>query len=138
MKRPSPSTNIKNQGSLSEAPRYLEALLKSQDSDSYVIITHEASGHFLQFSPGENIIQMDFPVITKKQRDKSDVIKESCSKLGLVLKVTNGTDGSMFYDWDMSGTPEEMCKIIIQVFSEAFGTKPEDNFVFEHDEYLII
>ncbi len=138
MKRPSPSTNIQNHGNLSATPRYLEALLKSQDSDSYVIITHAESGQFLQFTAGENTVQMDFPVFTKNQEEKSELVKETCSSLGLVLKVTRGSDGSMFYDWDLSGSSENMSKIITQVFGKSFGTKPEDDYIFEHDEYLTI
>ena len=131
------STSAGSQGVLSDAPRYLEALLKSDDPHAFLIITHEPSGDFLQFTAGTNTVQMDFPLITEQQKNKAELIKNTCSNLDLVLERNKGRDGSEFYDWNLSGTPEEMFKIIAPVFILAFGAKADDVIEFQHDGLTI-
>ncbi len=131
------STSPGSQAVLSDVPRYLEALLKSDDPHAFLIITHESSGDFLQFTAGENIVQMDFPLITEQQKSKAEKLKSTCSSLGLVLEEYTGSDGSKFYDWNLSGNPEEMFKIIAPVFIQAFGVKSEDVISFEYDGLTI-
>ena len=133
----SQSTTSGSQGILSDVPRYIDALLKSNDPHAFLIITHESSGHFLQFTTGENNVQMDFPVITEQQKIKAEKLKTACSNLDLVLEENTGTDGSKFYDWNLSGTPEEMFKIIAPVFIHAFGAKADDVIEFQHDGLTI-
>jgi len=124
-------------GIISDIPRYLEALLKSDDPHAFLIITRESSGDFLQFTAGENIVQMDFPLITEQQKNKAEQLKNICSNLGLVLEEHAGTDGSKFYDWNLSGNPEEMFKIIAPIFIRVFGAKSDDVIRFDHDGITI-
>jgi hypothetical protein len=131
------NTSAGSQGILSDVPRYIEALLKSDDPHAFLIITHDSSGDFLQFTATENIVQMDFPLITEQQKSKAEKLKTTCSSLGLVLEENTGTDGSKFFDWNLSGTPEEMFKIIAPVFIQAFGAKADDAIEFQHDGLTI-
>lgn len=121
------------QGVLSDIPRYLEALLKSDDPHAFLVITYESSGDFLQFTAGENTVQMDFPVITKQQKSKAEEIKNTCSSLGLTLEENTGSGDEKFYDWNLGGTSYEMSSTIATALNQAFGVKPEDQLIFQHD-----
>ena len=127
------STAEATQGTLSDIPRYLEALLKSDDPHAFLVITHESSGDFLQFTAGEDTIQMDFPVITEQQKSKAEEIKNTCSSLGLTLEENAGSGGEKFYDWNLSGTPYEMSATIATVLKQTFGVNPQNQLIFQHD-----
>lgn len=133
LKSPPPIPSAKSKGVLADLSLYLSALLESDDPYAFLIVTHESSGDFLQFTAGDNSAQMDFPLITEQQKNKADKIKSTCSNLGLVSEENNGSDGSEFYDWNLTGSPDEMSKIISSVFAQAFGVKSEDQLIFEHD-----
>ncbi len=120
-------------GVLSDTPKYLEALTISDDPHSFLVITHTPSDEFIQFSAGNNIVQMDYPLITEQQNSNAKQLKKICSGLGLVLEENTGTDGSKFYDWNLTGSAEEMFEIIAQVFIEVFGAKSKDVMFFQHD-----
>ena len=125
-------TSITNQGTLSDIPRYIGALLESDIPGAFLIITHESSGDFLQFTARENTIQMDFPLITEQQKKKSNKLKVVCSELGLKLEENTGSDGSKFCDWNLRATPEEMSRIITSVFIQTFESKEEDHLIFQY------
>ena len=130
MKSPSPIPSAKSKGVLADLSLYLSALLESDDPYAFLIVTHESSGDFLQFTAGDNTVQMDFPLITEQQKNKAEKIKATCSNLGLVLEENKGSEGSEFYDWNLTGSPDEMSKIISSVFTQAFEVKEDDSMEF--------
>lgn len=95
-----------------------------------LIVTHESSGDFLQFTGGDNFVQMDYPLITEQKKNKAEKIKTTCSKLGLVLEENKGSEGSDFYDWNLTGSPDEISKIIFSVFTQTFEVKEDDSLEF--------
>lgn len=135
--RPTPfpdfADGFSDSGVLSDTPKYLEALMQSDDPDSFLVITHTPSDEFLQFTAEDDVVQMDYPLITEQQQSKAEILKKICANLGLVLEENSGTDGSKFYDWNLTGNTEEMFQIIAPVFIQAFGAKADDVLFFQHD-----
>ena len=120
-------------GVLSDTPKYLEALINSDDPHSFLVVTHTPSDEFIQFSAGANNVQMDYPLITEQQKANAKQLKKICEELGLVLEENTGTDGSNFYNWNLTGSAEDIFEIIAPVFIQAFGAKSEDVMFFQHD-----
>ncbi len=123
-------------GVLADTPKYLEALMKSDDPHSFLVVTHTPSDEFLQFTAEDNVVQMDYPLITEQQKNKSEMLREICNSLDLELELTTGSDGSKFYDWNLTGDAEEMFQAIAPIFIQAFGAKADDVVFFQHDGLL--
>ena len=130
------TSSVKNgvRGSLSAA---ISGLLHSARPDAFLVVQIRGTDDFLQFTAVPGSVQMDFPLVTERQRKLRTTVEEVCATLGLSRIVNKGTDGSEFLDYDLSGSPESITGIIRQVLDGVFDASADEHLVFHIERYSL-
>jgi hypothetical protein len=100
-------------------------LAESRASDAFLVVTVRATGDFIQFTAAAGAVQLDFPLITPRQRQLQRKLEEACAELGLTRTVNSGTDGSRFLDYDIDGAPEEIAETVRALLRRVFAVNSE-------------
>ena len=125
------STTTCYQGGFDDIPSFFQKLMHAQTHNAFLIIQVTDSPDFLQFTAGDEILQMDYPLITDDQKRNARQLSSVCERLGLPSRKNTGTDGSEFLDFDITGTPEEMSLIVQKVFESVFGVSKDQQLTFK-------
>lgn len=116
-----PRKKIISNGKFVDVVDKFNVLLNSQPSVTSLIITIKGKEDFIQFSRDSKKVEMDYPLVTERQKNNENKYKDICSQIGLELRETTGSDGSLFLDADVSSEPEVLAAITKKIFSSVFG-----------------
>ena len=109
----------------------INRLLEAEASDAFLVVSIRSTGDFIQFTAIPGTVQMDFPLITRRQQELRSKFEEACSALGLVQSVNSGSDGADFLDYDISGSPESIASAVREVLRGVFGVESDSELAFE-------
>ena len=90
---------------------HIEGLMASPRQDSFLIVTVKGTEEFIQFTSDQTGVQLDFPIITARQRTKEQSFRETAKKQGLAVIESKGSDGSRFLDINIEGSPSEVSQV---------------------------
>jgi len=125
-----PRSNYSETGQVSELSKYFDLLQNSTPSYNTLIISAETTKDFLQFSRYENNIELDFPLVTEKQKALEMKFREACERLSLTVRETSGTDGARFLDVDLPSDISERVKITEKILTDVFGINENGELKF--------
>ena len=120
-------------GTLADVQRHLERLLKASDPHAFLVIELQGTTHFLQFTANAGAIEMDYPLVSKEQRQREDVLRTFCTGAGLRLRQTQGSDGTQFLDCDLPHDIAPAAAIVRRALEELFGATSTTQFLFSGD-----
>jgi hypothetical protein len=109
------------------------ARLMQSASQTLLIVHVPHTEDFLQLSATPKSAQIDFPLITDRQRALEPKIREAAAALHLNFHETRGSDGSRFLDCDFSGSPREIAHTCRQLLTRVFGISEDAPLTFESD-----
>ncbi|MBL0350425.1 MAG: hypothetical protein IPP68_08620 [Elusimicrobia bacterium] len=125
-------------GGFSDIPRFVGKLAKEKTYDPFLIVTIENTDHFIQFRSTPDGIEIDFPLITDRQKSREEVIRSAGKDLKLRLDVNKSADGAdSFLDFYLKSTPEELSRVILIFFQKVYGAKGNERLVFETGGYWV-
>lgn len=117
---------------------YFLKLKEANNNDSFLIITIDGTDDFIQFKNIDGEYEVDFPLVTERQKSKEPAIKKACDKLGLKLQENYSTDKKdKFLDIYLKISPNKLSDIVKNLFIEVFGTTSSTAYVFEWSELEI-
>jgi len=108
-------------GKFRHLPQRFSELINGIPKIESLIIGIGTTDDFIQFSRDATVIELDFPLITERQKELEDDYRKICSDLGIDLIETTGSDGSRFLDADVPTDPEDLARI-----SQTFLTRLYD------------
>ena len=109
----------------------VSGLLASTADDAFLVVNISGSPDFVQMSAYQGSAELDFPQVTDRQRKLRPKIEEVCRELGLSLRVTRGTDGAEFLDYDLPGDAEQISAMLRRILSEVFGATQTSELEFQ-------
>jgi hypothetical protein len=104
--------------------------MQSSAPDAFLVVTVRPTGDFVQFAAVAETVQLDFPLITARQREIQPSLEEVCAELGLIRTVNSGTDGSQFLDYDIAGSPEEIADTVRAILRRVFAVESDADLSF--------
>ena len=120
------------EGNSSDLQGIIKKLMYSINEGSYVIVKVSDTESFLQFTGDKKGIQLDFPMLTEvQQQHKNNIIKVG-NDLGLLLIENKGTDGSLFLDFNIHGSAEQISEIIKTFLTEVFKAGETSKLTYEY------
>ena len=119
-------------GRASDIPSLVERVMLSPAEDAYLIINIHQDSAFMQMTGDENGVQLDFPLITPRQRSLEGRIREAATRLGLEAFDVDGSDDARFLDVEVNGEPRVVGAACAEVFREVFGEAADAELIFEH------
>lgn len=119
-------------GNPSELEPRIARLMQSH-SQTFLIVRIAGTDDFLQLTAARNGAQIDFPMITDRQRALESKVREAAAELQLSFRETKGTDGSRFLDCDFQGTSHDVTLTCRRLLTRVFGATDDAGLVFESD-----
>jgi hypothetical protein len=106
-------------------------LMNSTSDNAFLIVGMENSEDFLQMTGGPTGVQLDFPMITDRQKSLESRIRESAARQGLSVQENRGS-GDLFLDIDIKGEPGHIAAVCRRFIAEVFGAA-HGTFRYEYD-----
>ena len=119
-------------GYVFDIPRYVARLMRSVDEHAFLIIKIAHSVDFLQLTGDARRVQIDFPLITPRQRGFEGRISGIASREGLAAVENQGSDGSRFLDIYVEGTPPSVAATCSKLLREVYTVSGDTELVFQH------
>ena len=123
--------NLKRPLKLSDTHFLLDRLYEINSPDAFLTITIAGSDDFIQMQLfNKNELEIDFPMITERQRTHEDAVKSLCIQKGLPVTERFGTDGSRFLDVLAVGDAGSNSEILMDFFKALFGAGENSKISF--------
>ncbi len=120
-----PRKKFVTSGKFIDLAKQFNLLLNSKPSFTSLTITIKGKEDFIQFSKNGRKIEMDFPLVTENQINNGIKYREICSDLGIEVRETAGSDGSLFLDADLSSNDEVLAETTKKILNSVFGATDE-------------
>lgn len=119
-------------GSAAELELRISHLMHS-GRQTFLIVRIAGTKDFLQLTATKDSAQIDFPLITDRQRELEPKIRQAAADLGLDFGETRGSDGGRFLDCDLRGTSLEVAEVCRQLLTRVFGMPTDGPVAYESD-----
>jgi hypothetical protein len=117
--------NIPNiTGWLREIEYYIHKLMSGDNDTAFLVIEIAGTEDFIQFLKNEKGVQLDFPLITDRQKQLEERVRQEAFEQNLELLENNGTDGMPFltiFLIPVNGTSLEVAQSIENLLINIFG-----------------
>ena len=121
----------KSQGKLEDIENHINKLMGTNNDRAFLIVEVSNSDDFIQFSGDDKRVQLDFPLVTDRQKDLEKKFRQVAKKRDLEVFDNKGSDGTRFLDIDINGSPSEVAKVIVGVMKEVFGVEKNTGIEFQ-------
>ena len=106
-------------GTIKDLENYIGIMMLSAEKYAFVIATVQRTKDFVQFSGNTKNIQLDFPLITDRQKNMEAAFRTTAKEMDLKIIENRGTGGETFLDIDLKGTTAEI-SLVARTFMERF------------------
>lgn len=121
----------KIQGSLKDLEANLSKLMGSNNDHAFLIIEVSGTEDFIQFSGDDKGVQLDFPLVTDRQKEMEAQIRQSAKNQNLAIIENKGSDGSRFLDIDIDGSPSEITEISKALLKSIYRVNESSTLMFQ-------
>jgi hypothetical protein len=102
-------------------------------SQTFLIVGVSGTEDFLQLTATPQSAQIDFPLITARQRTLEPKILQVAAELQLDFHETRGRNGGRFLDCDLRGTAREIADTCRELLTRVFGISEDGRLTFKSD-----
>jgi hypothetical protein len=106
-------------GTTKDLENYIGIMMLSTEKYAFVIAMVQGTRDFVQFSGNTKNIQLDFPLITDRQKSMEVAFRTTAKEMDLKIIENRGTGGEIFLDIDLKGTTAEI-SVVARTFMERF------------------
>ncbi len=105
-----------------EMPKFFKALKNANQFESFLILSLADTEKYIQFKYVEEKYEIDFPIVTDKQKKDEKRIRTVCKSIGLVPVVNKSSDPADYFldiylDTDENSISETVKKLFQQIYS---------------------
>ena len=120
-------------GNIDNIEGMIEGLMNSSNEYAFLVIKIHGTEDFIQFTGGPEGVQLDFPLITDRQKNLESTFKRVGRELNLIVIENKGSDGSRFLDIELNGNASEITEIITKFIGNLFNVSSSTKLAFEYD-----
>ena len=124
-----PRRTARIRGPIAELESRIAHLMRSPQT--FLIVHVAGTKDFLQLTATPDLAQIDFPLITERQRELEPRIRQASAELGLDFRETHGSNGSRFLDCDLRGTPHDIARACRELLQRVFRATEGTRLVYE-------
>ncbi|MCI5141624.1 MAG: hypothetical protein D3909_07825 [Candidatus Electrothrix sp. ATG1] len=125
-------------GTKSDIPRYIASLLKHGTEDDFLIIEIENSEDFFQFKNYQNELEIDFPLVTDRQKTLESKVRQAFRDLNLEIIENKGSGDIIFLDSYIKQADSGASTIVQEIFKSVFGLNENTKLVFRWTSFALI
>ena len=112
---------------------YVERLMRAPEDGAFLIVSVTGSEDFVQMIAGGEDLQIDFPLITDRQRGFESKIRAVASSEGVAVEENEGDDGAHFLDMYTEKDTEHVTRVCRSFLRDVFGAGEDARLEFESD-----
>ena len=116
-----------------ELRNYVGRLMRAPEGGAFLIVMVAGGEDFLQMAVDGEAVQLDFPLVTDRQRGLEAKVRAVAAGEGLEVYETEGTDGALFLDMDMRKDADAVTRVCRTFLREVFGAGEEARLEFDSD-----
>ena len=120
-------------GNIDSIEDMINSLMNSSNEYSFLIIQINETEDFIQFTGGPGGVQLDFPLITERQKSLESDFRRVSIDLNLKVIENKGAEGDRFLDIELNGNPFEITEIIKKFIRNLFNVNSGSKLVFQYD-----
>ena len=121
----------KIQGSLNELEEHISKLMGSNNDNAFLIVEVSGTEDFIQFSGDDKGVQLDFPLVTERQKEMEAQVRQNAKNQKLAIIENKGSDGSRFLDIDIDGSPSKIAEISKDLLMNIYGVNESSTLMFQ-------
>lgn len=120
------------EGTIEDLSEYLQWLLNADPVSNPILVIQVAGAEdqFIQYSVGEDSVQLDHPLITEQQQKREEQVREALIETGCLPEVNVGSDGSRFLDCELPRVLERIREVSEDVLRSGLGVTAADRLIF--------
>ena len=115
----------------------VSGLLASRADDAFLIVAIPGTPDFVQMSGYRGTAELDFPQITDRQKALRPKVESVCRGLGLTVRVTSGSDGSEFLDYELPSDASRIAEMLKIILTEVFEASEATQLEFETNGFSL-
>lgn len=120
------------QGDLGDLRTHLSQLIDApvEANPILVVFVYGANDRFLQFSVSEDVVQLDYPLISPEQQGRETAVRAALEGADCTPEINRGSDGSRFLDCDLPRSVDSVVQATSAVLESALGVDDSTRLVF--------
>lgn len=118
-------------GRVFDIPFYVDRLMRANNLYAFLVI-QIGPDDFMQLTGEASGVQIDFPLITPRQRGFEAKIREVASGEKLEVVENSGSDGSCFLDMNVNGESGKVAAVCSRVLRQVFSVSGDIELIFQH------
>ena len=118
-------------GSINDIESNIDKVMKSNKKGAFLIATIQGINDFIQFTGNTTGVQLDFPLVTDRQKSMEMVYRSVAKELNLVIVENKGTSGHNFLDIDIKGTATQIAIISRILMEKLFMVNQSTKIEYE-------
>lgn len=115
-----PRSKIVKKGGFSNLEHQFNCLINGQPKVRNLIVEVNGTSDFIQFSHFRDHVQVDFPLVTERQKSLRDKYQGEVQKMGYSAEISKGSDGASFLDFDVPADPGNVAEICATLLKRTF------------------
>ena len=96
-----------------------QMMMRGSEKHAFVIAIVQGTNDFVQFSGDTDSIELDFPLVTDRQKSMEEKFRSAAKSMNLEVIDNRGTGSNLFLDIDLKGTAAEV-SVVVRAFIEKF------------------
>ena len=112
---------------------YVERLLSAPGDGAFLIVTVAGTEDFLQMLVCGEELQIDFPLVTARQRALEPKIRAVAGGEGLAVEEVSGSNGAHFLDMYLEKDARRVARVCRTFLREVFGAGEDAPLEFKGD-----
>jgi hypothetical protein len=112
---------------------YVERLTSTAGDGTFLIVTVAGTEDFLQMLVCAEKLQIDFPLVTARQRALESKVRAAASGEGLLVEEVVGSNGAHFLDVYLEKDAGRVTRVCRTFLREVFGAREDAPLEFNWD-----
>jgi hypothetical protein len=118
-------------GSIDDIENNIEKIMRSTKKDAFLIAKVHGTSDFIQFTGDAKGVQLDFPLVTDRQKSMETAFRSVAKELNLEIVGNRGSGGQNFLDIDIKGTTAEITVIARTLMEKLFRVNQNTKIEYE-------
>jgi hypothetical protein len=118
-------------GGIDDIEGNIEKIMRTTKKDAFLIAKVHGTSDFIQFSGDAKGVQLDFPLVTDRQKSMETAFRSVAKELNLQIVENRGSGGEHFLDIDIKGTAAEISFIVRTLMEKLFRVNQSTRIEYE-------
>lgn len=116
-------------GTINDIETKIDSVMRSTNKYAFMIVKIQGTDDFIQFTGDKEGVQLDYPLITDRQKSTEAAYRQVAKELNLVIVENKGSSGDNFLDIDIHGPATQIANtsriLLERMFKINSNTKIE-------------